>query len=78
MRENIHISMGETLGGQVASADRDSVFANLLVNGPDSGWAKVPFDWSSNRSPACPTMPNHAPAIYVNDIRSEPGNTRLS
>ena len=26
----------------------------------------------------CPVMPGHAPAIDVNDIRSEPGSTQLS
>ena len=70
--------MGETLGGQVSSADRDSVFANLPINGPDSGGSKVPFDWRHNRSPACPPEPAGAPPMDVTGSRSEPGHTRLS
>ena len=49
--------MGHTLGAQVSFTDKDSVFANLPMNGPHFGGSKWPFDWRQNGAPVCPTEP---------------------
>ena len=58
---SIPLSMEDTLGGQVSSTDRNSVFVNSSINGPESAGSKVPPVAPTDGAPVCPVEPQRSP-----------------